>query len=72
MAERFKFIAMNAPRDCEVSMEFNFHHSYPITEFFEKINIAHLFHNVAYWQGAQFTFYVHGVDANHNFVNEKL
>ena len=70
MAERYKFIAMNAPADCQVAMDFSFTYAYPIAEFLHKINLVELFHNVLYWQSAQFKFEVIGVDINNNFQTE--
>ena len=70
MADRFKFMKLNAPADCYCEMTFGFNIHYSIDKFLEKINIPHLFENVAYWQAAQFRFDVHGVDDDHNFVDE--
>ena len=70
MAERYKFLAMNAPADCQVSMDFCYTYAYPIAEFLQKINLFQLFHNVSYWQGAQFKFEVIGVGSDNSFQTE--
>ena len=72
MADRFKFMALNAPSKCNVSMCFDFNYSLPITEFLEKIDLPNLFHHVSYWQGAQYKFKVHGVNRDNNFVDDEF
>ena len=71
MADRFKFMALNAPSKCNISMCFDFNCALPIKTFLEKIDLPNLFHNVSYWQGAQYKFKVHGVDRDNNFVDEE-
>src|SRR5271156_6930507 len=72
MALNFKTLALNAPKDCKVSMNFEFSASFPIEEFLEKINILKLFENTSYWQGARFDFYMNGVDTMNNFIEREV
>ena len=71
MSDSFKYMVVNAPAKCKISMCFEFNHSYPIKTFLEKINLPNLFCNVSYWQGAQYKFKVHGVDRENNFLDEE-
>ena len=73
MADRFKFMAMNAPIDVlPLEMGFGFRQDLTIDEFLNKINLPHLFHNVAYWQSAQFKFVVHGQDQEGCYLDKEL
>src|SRR5437773_10676384 len=72
MADRFKFMAMNAPIDVlPIDMGFGFRQDLTIDEFLNKINLPHLFHNVAYWQGAQFKLVVHGQDQEGRYLDRE-
>ena len=70
MADNYKALALNTPHGCKLSMVFKFNNPHRISEFLSKLDIPHLFHNVAYWQDARFKFLVHGVD-HQNFFNSR-
>src|SRR5271156_1215963 len=72
MALNYKTLALNAPKDCKVSMNFEFSSSFPIEEFLEKINIPKLFVGTSYWQGARFDFYMNGIDTLNNFIEREV
>ena len=67
---------MNAPIDVlPLEMGFGFRQDLTIDEFLNKINLqSHnmLFHNVAYWQGAQFKFVVHGQDQEGCYLDKEF
>src|SRR5271156_6153376 len=68
MALNFKTLALNAPADCHVSMNFEFPFPLTLLEFLEKVNIPKLFENTSYWIGARFTFLMLGVDSREYFI----
>ena len=72
MALRFKALALAAPTDCRISMNFQFPKNYPIKEFLQKINIPHLFHAAENWQQAHFKFFTHGIDHENYFMAHEI
>ena len=71
MADNYKWMAINAPSDCKLSMVFKFPTPHRFDEFVDKIDFVKLFKNVSYWQSARFRFLVHGFNfENYNVVKE--
>jgi len=68
MALNFKTLALNAPTDCHVSMNFEFPLPLTILEFLEKVDILKLFENITYWMGARFAFLMLGVDSRDYYI----
>src|SRR5271156_2335770 len=72
MALNYKMLALNAPRDCRVSMNFGFSSSLTIGEFLKRIDIPKLFEGTSYWQGARFVFYMSGIDCRDYFIEREV